>query len=447
MQILEKEKTNDLWPEITLSSFAEKNLTPEETPIAEIVLPRRKKNEGPVPRNPEILRLKSKILEYFSGALNKVHSPFSSLRIDLLGEFRFQSDATSPFEEEGLSEREKNLLKIFFEELLDKALEEHQADPEVFQVLESFLLHEQELDEYLALTQVYDQDLPFVVEAKQLLALMGKIEYSESLMDKGSSRFQKYGALWKFGGLQVEDRETIYDLVVTGEEPGLLGLAWLLFKHETTGFRTVFPIERRVLSVIEHLSSEEKESFFKAYSSRHGYLENYFVLKRIRPREYRKAWLEGEKRKNGRSVLLGSLQENILASQDESLEKRYALLKENHLVYTLGPFELLILLNSTESSNVQKEIGGFSERLPDSYLTRRAKAALLFFKKEYENFLNSLEQCGRFRFSPEMLYLQGLALIEVGRSDEGIGILDSLLLKFPDSDYLRLVLERYKRQS
>lgn len=98
MQILEKEKTNDLWPEITLSSYVEK---------APTILVKKRKSEGLVPRNPEIIRLKSKILEYFSGALNEVHSPFSSLRIDLFGEFRFQTDATSPFEEEGLSEREK----------------------------------------------------------------------------------------------------------------------------------------------------------------------------------------------------------------------------------------------------------------------------------------------------------------------------------------------------
>ncbi|EMY78788.1 hypothetical protein LEP1GSC060_2145 [Leptospira weilii serovar Ranarum str. ICFT] len=453
MQILEKEKGNDLWPEITLSSYAEKvsfegNVSSEvEVSVPEKIFPKKKKSEGPAPRNPEIIRLKSKILEYFSGALNKVHSPFFNLRIDLFGEFRFQSDKTSPFEEEGLSEREKNLLKIFFEELLDRALEEHQADPEVFQVLESFLLHEQKLDEYLELTGVFDPDLPFIVEAKRFLSLMGKIEYSDFLKDKSSSRFQKYGALWKFGGLGLEDRETIYDLVVTGEEPGLLGLAWLLFKHETSGFRTVFPIERRILTVIETFSSEEKESFFKAYSSRHGYLENYFVLRKIRPLEYRKAWLEGEKQKNGRSVLLGSLQENILAGQDESLEKRYAILRQNRLVYTLSPFELLILLNSTESSNVQKEIGGVEERLPDSYLTRRAQSVLHFFKKEYEEFLKSLERCGRFRFAPEMLYLQGSALVEIGRTAEGIGLLESLLMKFPDADYLRLVLERYKKLS
>lgn len=436
MQILEKEKSNNLWPEITLSSYVEK---------APAILVKKRKSEGPVPRNPEIIRLKSKILEYFSGALNEVHSPFSSLRINLFGEFRFQTDASSPFEEEGLSEREKNLLKIFFEELLGRALEEHQADPEVFQVLQSFLLHEQNLDEYLELTQVYDQDLPFIVEAKRFLALMGKIEYSDFLKEESSSRFQKYGVLWKLGSLSLEDRDTVYDLVVTGEEPGLLGLAWILFKHETTGFRTVFPIERRILTLIESLSSEEKESFFKTYSTRHGYLETYFALRKIYPQEYRKAWLEGEKQKNGRSVLLGSLQDKILQSQDESLEKRYVLLKKNHLVYTLSPFELLILLNSTESSNVRKEIGGVEERLPDSYLTRRAKSVLYFFEKKFEEFLKSLELCGRFRFSPEMLYLQGSALVEIGRTQEGIKLLENLLIKFPDADYLRLVLERYKK--
>ncbi|XDD49225.1 hypothetical protein AB3N59_12470 [Leptospira sp. WS92.C1] len=432
MFTLEKDNTTELWPEITLSSFSEK------------LIP-RKKTSGPTPRNPEILRLKSKILEYFSGALNQVHSPFFNIRIDLLGEFRFQTDATSPFEEEGLSPREKNLLQIFFEELLDSALEDHQSDPEVFQILESYLLHEQKLDEYLELTYVYDDHLPFIIEAKQFLALLGKIEYSNSLIKEETSRLHKYGALWKLGNLQLEDREAVYDLVVTGEEPGLLGLAWILFKHETSGFRTVFPIERRILSILPTLSSEEKESFFKAYSSRHGYLENYFVLKQIRPREYRKAWLEGEKKKNGRSVLLGSLQENILSGQDESLDKRYALLKENHLVYTLSPFELLILLNSTESANVEREIAGIKEKLPDSYLTKRAQLVLRFFKKDYGEFLNTLEQCGRFRFSPEMIYLHGLALVEIGNSEEGIGLLESLLHRFPDSDYLRLVLERYKK--
>lgn len=144
---------------------------------------------------------------------------------------------------------------------------------------------------------------------------------------------------------------------------------------------------------------------------------------------------------------MGSLQDKILTGQDESLEKRYAILKQNRLVYTLSPFELLILLNSTESSNVQKEIGGVEKSLPDSYLTKRAKAVLYFFEKNFEKFLKSLEHCGRFRFSPEMLYLQGSALVEIGRTGEGIGLLESLLMKFPDADYLRLVLERYKKSS
>lgn len=87
-----------------------------------------------------------------------------------------------------------------------------------------------------------------------------------------------------------------------------------------------------------------------------------------------------------------------MQSQDESLEKRYALLQKNHLVYTLSPFELLILLNSTESSNVQKEIGGVEAKLPDSYLTRRAKSVVYFFEKKFEEFLKSLERCGRSVF-------------------------------------------------
>ncbi|PKA03386.1 hypothetical protein CH375_17320 [Leptospira ellisii] len=139
------------------------------------------------------------------------------------------------------------------------------------------------------------------------------------------------------------------------------------------------------------------------------------------------------------------MQENILAGQDESLDKRYVLLKQNRLVYTLSPFELLILLNSTESANVEKEIGGHHEKLPDSYLTKRARLALRFFKKEYDEFLNSIGECGRFRFSPEMIYLQGLAMIEIGRTEEGIGLLESLFMRFPESEYLRLVLERYKK--
>ncbi|EMF42316.1 hypothetical protein LEP1GSC083_0166 [Leptospira interrogans serovar Pyrogenes str. L0374] len=56
-----------------------------------------------------------------------------------------------------------------------------------------------------------------------------------------------------------------------------------------------------------------------------------------------------------------------------------------------------------------------------------------------------MEHCGRFRFSPEMLYLQGSALVEIGRTQEGIKLLENLLIKFPDADYLRLVLERYKK--
>ncbi|EMP08667.1 hypothetical protein LEP1GSC124_0161 [Leptospira interrogans serovar Pyrogenes str. 200701872] len=44
-----------------------------------------------------------------------------------------------------------------------------------------------------------------------------------------------------------------------------------------------------------------------------------------------------------------------------------------------------------------------------------------------------------------MLYLQGSALVEIGRTQEGIKLLENLLIKFPDADYLRLVLERYKK--
>ncbi|EQA36644.1 hypothetical protein LEP1GSC047_2934 [Leptospira inadai serovar Lyme str. 10] len=427
------------WPEITLSR------------------PETERSEAPVGTKPspevsapsEVYRLKTKILENYNGSILTHLKPLDCFRSDLFGRFTFLSPRTDWIREDGITEREERLLRLFFEELLEE-LEGHVVwDSELFSLCSAFLLCEERLDEYKKLLNSFPEDLPEAQEGRILLFFLG---FSDSVSEKTAIPIdfglrEKLALSHKKANLDESQKFLLYDLTVSGKEPSLVGLAYHYFRFNQIGLRTIKVLDAIVVRRWNELNAEEKDLFLRDYETRHSIWDRFFLLKKFKSKDEQKSWIRSEKRKNGREELSDTLRESILGAGDESLFERYEILREKQLVHTLRPFELLVLWNSTAASRLDSDLVDIEREYPDSYLIHRAVAVKEFKERKFEAFRERSVRTGRFQYSPEMIYLKAIALLETGEGEEGIKLLESLVYKFPDSDFLRLVLERYKKRS
>lgn len=420
------------WPEITLGRPAP---TPE-------------RQNGPSSKpSSEVLRLKTKILENYSGSILTHLKPSDCFRSDLFGGFRFLSPRTNWIREEGITEREEKLLRLFFEELLEE-LEGHEIwDGELFSLCSAFLLCEERLQDYGKLLDSFSADLPEAKDGRTLLYFLGFSAQTPEQMPEETEDKVRLVSTHKTSGLSEEQKFRLYDLVVSGKEPNLLGLAYHYFRTNPSGLRSVTVLDAMLSRRLQEFELGEVDSFLKDYETRHSIRDRFFLLKRSISRDLLKDWILEEKRRNGREELSESLRETVSGSGDESLFERYKILKEQGLTHTLRPFELLLLWNSTAASELEVSLVDLEKLYPDSYLTHRAIAVKEFKERKFDAFLDRLARTGRFQYSSEMLYLKAVTLLEIGMAEEGTKLLESLVYKFPDSDFLRLALERYRKKS
>ncbi|EQA47074.1 hypothetical protein LEP1GSC050_0646 [Leptospira broomii serovar Hurstbridge str. 5399] len=436
MQVLSSQTE---WPEITLSRPETEN---SEASVGAKIAPE-------VSAPSEVYRLKTKILENYNGSILTHLKPLDCFRSDLFGSFKFLSPRTDWIREDGITEREERLLRLFFEELLEE-LEGHVVwDSELFSLCSAFLLCEERLDEYKKLLNSFPEDLPEAKEGRILLFFLG---FLDSLPEKTPiptdfGLREKLVLSHKKGDLDEAQKFLLYDLTVSGKEPSLVGLAYHYFRFNQIGLRTVKVLDAIVVRRWNELNDEEKDLFLRDYETRHSIWDRFFLLKKFKSTDEQKSWIRLEKQKNGREELSDTLRESIIGSGDESLFERYEILREKQLVHTLRPFELLVLWNSTAASRLDSDLVDIERAYPDSYLIHRAIAVKEFKERKFDAFRERSTRTGRFQYSPEMIYLKAIALLETGEGEEGIKLLESLVYKFPDSDFLRLVLERYKKRS
>ncbi|TGL64223.1 hypothetical protein [Leptospira sarikeiensis] len=417
------------WPEITLRH-----------PDFEV----KKQDRKP---DTEVLRLKTKILDHYSGSILTHLRPFQCFRADLYGRFVFHSPRFDWIREDGITEREEKLLRLFFQELLDELKGNLVWDPELFFLCSAFLLCEDRVREYQELLYSFGEDLKEAKEGRRLLYFIGQISESDIFLKEGLERKERLAYIHKTAGLSQEEQNELFDLVISSQEPDLLGLAYHYFKDKLEGLRNVKVLDAILSRKIEEFSRTEADFFLEQYSLRHTILDRFFLIKKCKPRDVVFEWIAEEKKKNGREELKETLRDSIQEGGDDSLFDRYKILKEQGMSYTLRPFELLVLWNSTLAGELDSDMISVRAQTPGSYLTQRAIAVQEFKDKKFETFRERLPLTGRFQYSPEMIYLKAISLLETGPAEEGVQLMESLVHKFPQSDFLRLVLDRYKRKS
>lgn len=421
--------SNTEWPEITLKhpDFESKKLD-------------RKPDT-------EVLRLKTKILDHYSGSILTHLRPSHCFRADLFGRFVFHSPRLDWIREDGITEREEKLLRLFFQELLDELKGNLVWDPELFFLCSAFLLCEDRIRDYQELVDSFGEELKEAKEGRRLLYFLGAIPESESFLKEGLERKERISYNHKRQGLNQEEQNELFDLVISSQEPDLAGLAYFYFKDKREGIRNIKVLDASIARRIEEFSRTEADFFLDQYSLRHSILDRFFLVKKCKPRDFLFEWVAEEKKKNGREELKETLRDSIQEGSDDSLFERYKILKEQGMSYTLRPFELLVLWNSTLAGELDSEMIGVRAQTPGSYLTQRAIAVQEFKDKKFEAFRERLVLTGRFQYSPEMVYLKAISLLETGPVEEGVQLMESLVYKFPQSDFLRLVLDRYKSKS
>ncbi|WP_246050422.1 hypothetical protein [Leptospira langatensis] len=417
------------WPEITLRHPDwEKKKTPSKSGSS------------------EILRIKTKILDHYSGSILTHLKPNECFRSDLFGKFRFHSPRIDWIREDGITEREEKLLRLFFQELLDELKGDLVWDPELFFLCSAFLLCEERIQEYHELLGSFGSDLQEAKLGRRLLYFLDLIP-GEQLSTEDLSAKERLSYHHKKDGLSPEEQNELYDLVISSQEPDLLGLAFYYFKEKKEGIRNVRVLDAMISRRIEEFEPTEIRSFLEHFDPTHSILERFFLLKKCVSRDRLSSWVAEEKKKNGREELSETLRDSIQEGTDESLFDRFNVLKSQGMSYTLRPFELLVLWNSTLAGELDAEMLSLRAKASSSYLVERAIAVQEFKDKKFAAFQERLSLTGRFQYTPELVYLKAISFLETGRVEEGVQLMESLVYKFPQSDFLRLVLDRYKKKS
>lgn len=420
------------WPEITLvhPAWEKKNVgTPSSHSSA------------------EALRIKAKILDNYSGSILTHLKPSECFRSDLYGKFVFRSPRYDWIREEAITEREERLLRLFFQELLDELKGKVVWDSELFYLCSAFLLCEDRIHDYKELLDSFPEEIQETREGKRLLYYLDQAVETEIAPYDGKDPIERLAYAHKSRGLGLEEQNELFDRVVSSEAMALLGLAFHYFKEKKEGLRSISVLDSVLARRIRAFRPEERDFFFSQYQTRHSIRDQFFLVKRFRSKDQVREWVREQKKKNGREELSETLKDSIQEGGDDSLYERFRILKEQGIAHTLRPFELLVIWNSTQAMDLDAELLSLRARGSSSYLAERAIAVQEFKDKRFAEFQDRLPATGRFQYTPEMIYLKAISLLETGKAEEGVQLMESLVYKFPQSDFLRLVLDRYRRKS
>jgi hypothetical protein len=333
-----------------------------------------------------------------------------------------------------------------FSSLCEKILQFYQYDfhddPTLLDILTNYLLFAGRLEEYKRLTTDFLAKDKLPIKHYTFLVCLGSIENTlhSQIVEEAGLIFTVYRFL--YSQVLNSEKAIFYDALLSGRFDNLLSVGFVLFQEETGGIRNVFPILSRILKQ-NQLSLQEKDTVLSFYKSTERYMETFFLLKKEKSRSDIKEWLESVKGINGKK--LPNLPEDIVnLNRPELLRAKFKRLKAEKKLYTLQPFEILLLLNSTEAFIIRDNIDIAYSRYPYSYIINRSKAVVHFFDNEFYSFFKHATLSGRFQFMAEMIYIKALSLIEVDRKTEGNVILYALQKKFPKSDFLKNALEEFK---
>lgn len=390
------------------------------------------------------------LLDY-TKKFNLNFTPEKYLTIDLLGNTRLKDNLQETcFNINGLDlqkSHEYRSLKSLIERILDFYSGSVFDDFKLLDYLSAFLLCHGRIDDYLNLTVGFIQKNLLPSQHKMLLAVL---EYNKFLGEeihptkiqqkKPDFLFLLYK--YKIGRLEEGEKRYIYDYSIYKREAEYLKLAWMLFKNNFSGMRNAQILAHRLMTDFEYYNEEEKKEFIQSYKKTHKYQKIYFLMKQKCDKEEIVDWLEKMKLYNGKKI--DAPDGNSKHLERGELTQRYNYYKKNNNLHKLSPFDLLLLLNSTESVRVKKELFTIFDEMPYSYVVNRAIAIIYFYEKNYNKFYFYLSKAGRLQYHPECIYIRALVCLELGIKEEGSAILYALQEKFPSSLLLKDALYHYK---
>ena len=387
------------------------------------------------------------LLSFFPGEKNPTLNLTDFLYTDLLGNIRLRLGKNVKY-----SFLEPILQNQSFTEILERTLTDLMSRPE---------LHTDYLDAVF-LTLLYQNRLKEISEfimslsSKNLLNLNLQIfSILSGLMKKPLENLVMSGAekeplniLYKYKFLEISllERNRLYDLVLEKSAPSLNGIVFHLFSRNTTGIRNIFPIYKIIMENFDSLDELERKEFMESFQENGRFLQVYNFMKKSYSKKELRAWLDRIRRLNGKSD--PDTEHSFKGySEKEDLIQKYKTLRSEHMVYTLSPFEILLLLSSSVALQVKNEILEAYKSIPSSYIVNRSLSAVYYFQSDYRRFLLHLERSGSLQNHAESIYLKSLACIELGHSEEAKRLLLVLKSKFPDAEVIQDGLKKLAKKT
>lgn len=442
-----EKKSKIIWEEF---SFSEHSLdpvatisTPKITKVQISSLDSENTERKSLKMKAEILELKESLKSSLAGTYDLVFVPEKFIQTNLLGEISFKRlediEFISNYLIQDKTEKEKKAVASF-EKIIAYFDREFIEDIEILEIVSTYLIQMNRLADLVALANKYLTKGILPLKFQIFFILTGIYENNLTNLVLSGNEKIIINILYKFKYLQIDKSEKnyLYDIVVSGTNPDLLGIVFQLFKDEYKGIRNISPIFKIITEKIAHLSKEEKKIFVTSYEKTYNYLKTYFFMKQSYSNLEIKTWLKAMKVMNGKeNSFLADIEEELKDIPEKNkLNRKYILLKEHNACYLLSPFEILLLCNSTISLELKNEISSYYEKYPLSYIANRSMSVIYFHEEDYKKFLIQIAKSGNFRYQMEVLYLKAIAYRELNLEKESSKIFQALYKRFPESEIL-----------
>ena len=368
--------------------------------------------------------IENKIRSFYKEYVKLEFEPAAFLQTDLSGEFSYFPAGL--FKSRDLSERELSIIPELYKNLLYSFKitggKKNLAD---MLAVYCFSNSQNVISDFIHLLEKYDMlDLSY----RQFLDLSGLKPFPGTSTVENSQLVNIcYRA--KYGEISENEKNILFDAVISREYPGLLGLVWKLFRDIPKGERNCEPVNAMIIRRFDSFSEHDQIDFTEYYKSTRSYWQIYRLMKKNYTGTEIREWVRQER------ILAGRSEEHIPV--DQVLYDRFDELQKENRLFSLPPFDLLILLNSVKYAVILEDIKKGIKNYPNAYVTNRAMAVYYFSHNDFERFFRYYDKSGRLKFQPEMLYFRAVALIKSGNTDAGHEILSVLQDTFRESAVLQ----------
>ena len=422
-----EKKTKIIWEEISFSEPSIEALRESSgfkavsVPSVEVESPEKKS----LKLKAELVELKESLKANLADSYDLKFIPEKYIETNLLGEISFKRIEDMEFKSNYLmrasSDKERQLVSDL-EKIISYYEKEFIEDIDFLELVSTYLIQVNRLADLVAIANKYLTRglLPLKF---QIFFILTEI-YPNNLRNLVLAGDEKIviNILYKFKFLEIDKSEKnyLYDLVVSGTNPDLLGLVFQVFKNEFKGIRNVSPIFKLISEKYTELSQEEKRLFVSSYQQTYNYFKIYFFMKKSHSKLEIETWIKAMNVMNGKDKgILYSVEEQLKdVPEKNKLTQKYSLFKEYSANYLLSPFEILLLCNSTISLELKNEIAAYYEKYPLSYVANRSMAVIYFHEEDYKKFLIQIAKSGNFRFQMEVLYLKAISYRELNLEKE-----------------------------